>query len=94
MLLDMSLNASGGRDTAQVPRLSPDPVRSELTKKAPVLASVNTALLHPRQGDELPVGIERAGAAAMDAMGSGIGKQKAQRWWWHALDHLIGAILA
>jgi hypothetical protein len=87
-LLDLSLNASGGRETAQGLRRSPDTVRSQLTKQAPVLASVNTALLHPRPGDEPPGGLACAGAAAMDAMGSGIGKHKVQRWRWHALDYL------
>src|SRR2546425_2042689 len=93
-IIDMSLNASGIRDTARVLRISTDTVLSELKKKAPVLESVNTALLNTRKGDEITVGIERAGEAEMDEMWSFIGKKKEQRWLWHAIDHLTGAVLA
>src|SRR6266849_3361729 len=44
-VIDMSLNASGIRDTARVLRISTDTVLSELKKKEAMLASVNTALL-------------------------------------------------
>jgi hypothetical protein len=49
---------------------------SELKKKEPVLESVNTTLLNTRKGDEITVGIERAGEAEMDEMWSFIGKKK------------------
>jgi len=93
-IIDMSLNASGIRDTARVLRISTDTVLSELKKKEPVLESVNTALLNTRKRDEITVGIERAGEAEMDEMWSFIGKKKEQRWLWHAIDHLTGAVLA
>lgn len=93
-IIDMSLNTSGVRDTARVLRISPDTVLSELKKKEPVLESVNTALLSTRKRDEITVGIERAGEAEMDEMWSFVGKKKEQRWLWHAIDHLTGAILA
>ena len=93
-IIDMSLNASGVRDTARVLRISTDTVLSELKKKEPVLESVNTALLSTRKRDEITVGIERAGEAEMDEMWSFIGKKKEQRWLWHAIDHLTGAVLA
>ena len=41
-IIDMSLNASGIRDTARVLRISIDTVLSELKKKEEMLASVNT----------------------------------------------------
>jgi len=44
-IIDMSLNASGVRDTARVLRISTDTVLNELKKKEAVLESVNTALL-------------------------------------------------
>src|SRR5215471_9952899 len=44
-IIDMSLNASGVRDTARVLRMSTDTVLSELEKKEAALESVNTALL-------------------------------------------------
>ena len=93
-IIDMSLNASGVRDTARVLRMSTDTVLRELKKKAPVLESVNTALLHTRKLDEITVGIERAGEAEMEELWSFIGKKKEQRWLGHAIDHLTGTVLA
>ena len=45
MIIDMSLNASGVRDTARSLHICPNTVLRELKKKATVLESVNTALL-------------------------------------------------
>src|SRR5437660_747840 len=44
-IIDMSLNASGVRDTARSLHISPTTVLSALKKKETVLESVNTALL-------------------------------------------------
>jgi insertion element IS1 protein InsB len=93
-IIDMSLNASGVRDTARVLRISTDTVLSELKKKAAALESVNTALLCTLHPDEVTVAIERAGEAEMDEMWSFVGKKKDQRWLWHAIDHATGAVLA
>ena len=93
-IIDMSLNASGIRDTAWVLPISTDTVLRELKKNAPVLQSVNTALLSTRQYDAITVGIERAGEAEMDERWSCIGKKKEPQWLWHAIDHLMGAVLA
>ena len=48
-IIDMSLNASGVRDTARVLRISTDTVLRELRKKEAALESVNTALLRTLQ---------------------------------------------
>jgi insertion element IS1 protein InsB len=93
-IIDMSLNASGVRDTARVLRISTDTILSELKKKEAVLESVNTALLRTLHPDEVTVAIERAGEAEMDEMWSFVGKKKDQRWLWHAIDHVTGAVLA
>ena len=93
-IIDMSLNASGVRDTARVLRISTDTVLSELKKKEAALESVNTALLRTLHPDEMTVDIERAGEAEMDEMWSFVGKKKDQRWLWHAIDHGTGAVLA
>jgi len=93
-IIDMSLNASGVRDTARVLRISTDTVLSELKKKEAVLESVNTALLRTINPDAIAVHIERAGEAEMDEMWSFVGKKKEQRWLWHAIDHGTGAVLA
>ena len=93
-IIDMSLNASGVRDTARVLRISTDTVLSELKKKEAALESVNTALLRIRHPDEVTVAIERAGEAEMDEMWSFVGRKKDQRWLWHAIDHATGAVLA
>ena len=93
-IIDMSLNASGVRDTARVLRISTDTVLSELKKKEAALESVNTALLGTLHPDEVTVAIERAGEAEMDEMWSFVRKKKDQRWLWHAIDHHTGQILA
>jgi transposase-like protein len=93
-VIDMSLNASGIRDTARVLRISTDTVLSELRKKEATLESVNAALLRTLNPDEVRVDIERAAEAEMDEMWSFVGKKKDQRWLWHAIDHCTGAVLA
>src|SRR2546425_1038488 len=60
-IIDMSLNASGVRDTARVLRISTDTVLRELRKKEAALESVNTAFLRTHNPDDMAVGIERGG---------------------------------
>src|SRR5262245_60683467 len=93
-IIDMSLNARGSRDTARVLRISTDTVLRELRKKAAALESVNSALLPTLNPDAVTVDSERAGEAERDAMWSFVGKKKAPRWRWHAIDHATGAVLA
>src|SRR5262249_41543042 len=83
-IIDMSLNASGVRDTARVLRISTDTVLSALRKKEAALESVNTALLRTLKPDEIAVDIQRAGEAEIDEMWSFVGKKGNQRWLWHA----------
>ena len=93
-IIDMSLNASGIRDTARVLRISTDTVLSELKKKEAALESVNSALLRTINPEEMTVAIERVGEAEMDELWSFVGKKGDQRWLWHAIDHHTGAVLA
>jgi insertion element IS1 protein InsB len=93
-IIDISLNASGVRDTARVLGISTDTVLSELKKKEAALESVNTALLRTLHPDEVTVAIERAGEAEMDEMCSFVGNKQDHRWLWHAIDHATGAVLA
>src|SRR5713101_770226 len=93
-IIDMSLNASGIRDTARVLHISPDTVLHEPRKKETTLESVNKALLRTLHPDAITVNIERAGEAEMDEMWSFVGKKGNQRWLWHAIDHHTGAVLA
>ena len=93
-IIDMSLNASGVRDTARVLHISTDTVLTELRKKEAALESVNTAFLRTLTPDDIAVDVERAGEAEMDEMWSFVGKKKEQRWLWHAIDHGTGAVLA
>ena len=93
-IVDMSLNASGVRDTARVLHISTDTVLNALRKKAAALESVNTALLRTLNPDDIVVHVERAGEAEMDEMWSFVGKKKEPRWLWHAIDHGTGAVLA
>jgi insertion element IS1 protein InsB len=93
-IIDMSLNASGVRDTARVLHISTDTVLNEPRKKEAALESVNTALLRSINTDEMAVDIAQAGEAEMDEMWSFVGKKGHQRWLWHAIDHHTGAVLA
>jgi len=54
-IIDMSLNASGVRDTARVLRISTDTVLNALKKKAAALESVNTALLRILNPDDIAI---------------------------------------
>jgi IS1 family transposase/transposase-like protein len=94
LIIDMSLNASGVRDTARSLHISTNTVLRALKKKEPVLESVNTALLNTLNADEVTVDIERAGEAEMDEMWSFVGRKTNPRWLWHAIDHHTGAVLA
>src|SRR5712691_10864659 len=93
-IVDMSLNASGVRDTARVLRISTDTVLRALRKKEADLESVNTALLRTVDPDEMLVDIEQAGEAEMDEMWSFVGNKGNPRWLWHAIDHHTGKVFA
>src|SRR5437773_11761425 len=69
-IIDMSLNASGVRDTARSLHICPNTVLRELKKKAPVLESVNTSLLRTLNPAEVAGDVERAGEgeAELDEM--------------------------
>ena len=93
-IIDMSLNASGIRDTARVLRVSTDTVLSELRRKETTLESINTALLRTVPPDAITVDMQLAGEAEMDEMWSFVGNKGNPRWLWHAIDHQTGAVLA
>src|SRR5437867_12331095 len=93
-IINMSLTASGIRDTARVLRISTDTVLSELKKKEAVLESVNTALLRTLNPEQIAVDIEQAGEAEMDERWSFVGNKSNPRWLWHAIDHHTGMVLA
>jgi hypothetical protein len=71
-IIDMSLNASGVRDTSRSLHISPNTVLRELKKKEAMLESVNTAVLRTLYPDEVAWDLERAGEAEaeMDEMWS------------------------
>jgi transposase-like protein len=86
-IIDMSLNASGVRDTARSLHISPTTVLSALKKKEAELESVNTALLRTLDPEGIAIDIERAGEAEaeMDEMWSFVGNKGNPRWLWHAI---------
>jgi IS1 family transposase len=94
LIIDMSLNASGSRDTARSLHISTDTGLSELKKKEPALESVNTKRLSTLHPAEVTSDIERAGAAERDDMWSYVRRQSHPRWLWHAIEHHRGAVLA
>ena len=87
----MSLNASRMRYTARSLHISTGTVLSELKKKEPSLKSVNTALLHTLNPDDVTVDIERAGEAEMWSF---VRRKTNPRWLRHAIDHQTGKMLA
>lgn len=93
-IIDMSLNASGVRDTARVLHISTATVLRALRKKAPALESVNTALLRSVNPDGMAVDMARAGEAERDDMWRFVGKKGNPPWLWHAIAHHTGAVLA
>ena len=95
-IIDMSLNASGIRDTARSLHICPNTVLRELRKQATVLESVNTTFLCTHSPDDIAVAIERAGEAEaeMDEMWSFVGNKGNPRWLWHAIDHHTGKVVA
>jgi insertion element IS1 protein InsB len=91
-IIDMSLNASGVRDTARSLHICPNTVLRELKKKEAMLEAVNTAVLRTVNPAEVAWDLERAGEAEaeMDEMWSFVGHKGNPRWLWHALDHCTG----
>ena len=68
LIIDMSLNASGVRDTARSLHISPTTVLSELKKKEVVLESMNTTLLRTLNPEKVTVDIEHTGEVEMEEM--------------------------
>lgn len=69
-IIDMSLNASGVRDTARSLHICPNTVLRELKKTETTLESVNTAMLRTLNPAEVAWDVERTGEAEaeMDEM--------------------------
>jgi len=93
-IIDMSLNASGVRDTARSLPICPNTVLRELKKKAAMLEAVNTAVLRTLNPVEVAWDLERAGEAEVDEMWSFVGNKGNPRWLWYAIDHHTGKVLA
>ena len=55
---------------------------------------MNDRLLALMNPDEVEVVIRLAEEAEVDEQWSFVGKKKAQRWLWHAIDHRSGTVLA
>jgi len=91
LVVDMTVNGSGIRDTARVLRISPTTVIAVL-KKGAALQPVNRAVLLPPC---LLTARVRAGRAVeIDEMWSFVGAKATARWLWHAIDHHTGKVLA
>ena len=55
---------------------------------------MNRRLLNTLPPDEVDVIIQRVEEAEVDEMWSYVGKQRAPRWLWHAIDHRSGHVWA
>ena len=93
-ILDLSLNASGVRDTARSLPICPNTVLRELKKKEARLESVHTAMLRTLNPVEIAWDLDRAGEAERDERWSFVGNKSNPRWLWHAIDHHTGKVLA
>ena len=95
-IIDRSLKASGGRDTARSLPSCPNTVRRERKKTAGVLEAVTPTLLRPLHPAEVAWALERTGEAAaeMEERWSCVGHKGNPRWLWHASDHDSGKVLA
>ena len=94
-IIEMTLNASGIRDTARVLKISPTTVIKVLKDKEDELESVNRNLLESvKNPDKLHVVISRCEEAELDEMWSFVHDKGNQRWLWHAIDHKTGKVLA
>jgi len=94
-IIEMTLNASGIRDTARVLKISPTSVIKLLKGKEDKLESVNRSLLeNVKNLDKLQVIISRCEEAELDEMWSFVHDKGNQRWLWHAIDHKTGKVLA
>jgi|SoiMetStandDraft_2_1073263.scaffolds.fasta_scaffold60976_2 insertion element IS1 protein InsB len=92
-IVAMGLKGSGIRDTTRGLKISPTTVMNAL-KKEPALTSVPPSLLATLHPDDVDVMSRRAEEAEVDAMWSFVGKKNAPRWWWPAIDHHPGKVLA
>src|SRR2546428_4537967 len=83
-IIDMSLNASGVRDTARSLHICPNTVLRELKKKEAVLEAGNTSFLRTLDPAEGAWDLERAGEAEaeMDEMWSFVGNKGNPRGVW------------
>jgi IS1 family transposase/transposase-like protein len=93
-ILDMTVNASGIRDTARVLNICTATVINTLRSVEKDLESINRKALEKLTGNPPKVLIVKVEDAELDEMWSFVGKKSNQRWLWHAIDHKTGQILA
>jgi len=55
---------------------------------------VNKVVVEGCCPEAIAVEVRRVEAAEVDEMWSFVGSKAHQRWWWHAIDHLTGVVLA
>src|SRR5262245_36357724 len=100
-IVGMALNARSIRNTARVLHMH-EHRHDSITKKAPDLHQGNHAVLQVVQPEYVPVErcrseeLERRGGrtSALDAMWGYVRRNAHPRWWWHAIDHHTGKVLA
>jgi IS1 family transposase len=86
--------ARGVRAPARVLRLRPATGRRALHTREAARAWVHPTRLRPITPADIAVPLERAGDAAMDAMGRVVGQTQAQRGGWPAMAHRPAAVVA
>ena len=65
-----------------------------MTKKAAALSAGHKVVVAGWCPDAVTVEVRRVEAAEVAAMGSVVGSKAHQRWWWRAIAHLTGVVVA
>jgi insertion element IS1 protein InsB len=93
-LVDMTLNGSGVWDIVRGVRVSSATVINVLTRKEPAVKQGNARLRRTLDPPQVNVILRQVEPAEIDERWSFVGSKSQQRWWWHAIDHHTGQILA
>ena len=96
LILKMSVNGSGIRDTARVLEISPNTVIETIKRADDIINNVNYKLLekNAKEGIEIDIVPINAIDVELDEMWSFVGDKSNQRWLWLAIDHNTGDTVA
>jgi len=96
LILKMSVNGSGIRDTSRVLEISPNTVIETIKKADNIIKNVNDKLLKKSNKEGIDIDIVPMNGidVELDEMWSFVGDKSNQRWLWLAIDHKTGETVA